>query len=67
MILDFKKPVNAEFEIESFTGDIENCFGPKVEDRSEYGPGRELHFKEGSGSARVRAQSMSGDIHLCAR
>jgi DUF4097 and DUF4098 domain-containing protein YvlB len=67
LVLDFKKPVNAEFEIESFTGDIENCFGPKAQPKSEYGPGSELHFKQGAGSARVRAQSMSGDIQLCGR
>jgi DUF4097 and DUF4098 domain-containing protein YvlB len=67
LVLDFKKPVNAEFEIESFSGDIENCFGPKAQAKSEYGPGSELNFKEGTGSARVRAHSMSGDIQLCGR
>ncbi len=67
LVLDFKQPLNAEFEIESFTGDIENCIGPKAQPKSEYGPGSELNFKEGNGSARVRAQSMSGDIRLCAR
>ena len=67
LVLEFKKPINAEFEIESFTGDIDNCFGPKAESTSEHGPGRELNFKEGAGSARVRAQSMSGDIKLCGR
>jgi DUF4097 and DUF4098 domain-containing protein YvlB len=67
LVLEFKKPVNAEFEIESFSGDIDNCFGPKSEPKSEYGPGSQLDFKEGTGAARVRAQSMSGDIKLCAR
>jgi DUF4097 and DUF4098 domain-containing protein YvlB len=67
LVLEFKKPVNAEFEIESFSGEIDNCFGPRSESKSEYGPGSQLDFKEGTGSARVRAQSMSGDIKLCAR
>jgi DUF4097 and DUF4098 domain-containing protein YvlB len=67
LMLDFKQPVNAEFEIESFSGEINNCFGPKSSAKSEYGPGRELNFKQGDGSARVIAQSLSGDIHLCAR
>jgi DUF4097 and DUF4098 domain-containing protein YvlB len=67
LVLEFRKPINAEFEIESFTGDIENCFGPKAQPKSEYGPGNELNFKEGTGAARVRAQSMSGEIRLCAR
>lgn len=67
LVLDFKQPLNAEFEIESFSGDIENCFGPKAQPKSEYGPGSELNFKQGTASARVRAQSMSGDIQLCGR
>lgn len=67
LVLDFKMPLNAEFEIESFSGEIKNCFGPKAEPQSEYGPGRELDFKQGTGSARVRVQSMSGDIQLCGR
>ena len=67
LVLEFKKPINAEFEIESFTGDIENCFGPKAQPKSEHGPGSELNFKEGTGAARVRAQSMSGEIKVCAR
>ncbi len=65
--LDFKEPVNAEFEVESFSGEINNCFGPKPESTSEHAPGSELNFKQGEGSARVRLQSLSGDIRLCAR
>ncbi len=65
LVLDFKAPVNAEFEIESFSGEIESCFGPKAQSKSEYGPGSELNFKQGDGSARVRLQSLSGDIRLC--
>jgi DUF4097 and DUF4098 domain-containing protein YvlB len=67
LVLDFAKPLNAEFEFESFSGEIDNCFGPKAQPKSEYAPGSELNFKEGAGSARVRVQSMSGDIKLCAR
>lgn len=65
VILDLKGPVNAEFELESFSGDIDNCFGPKPQSKSEHGPGSELRFKEGDGSARVRLRSLSGDINLC--
>jgi DUF4097 and DUF4098 domain-containing protein YvlB len=65
--LDFKGPVNAEFEIESFSGQINNCFGASAESTSKYGPGSELHFKQGDGSARVRVQSLSGDIRVCGK
>lgn len=65
--LDFKEPVDAEFEMESFSGDIRSCFGPKAQATSKYGPGTELNFKHGKGSARVSLQSLSGDIRICSR
>ena len=55
----------AEFDISSFNGEIRNCFGPKPARTDEYAPGRELRFKEGSGSARVRIKTLNGDISLC--
>jgi hypothetical protein len=65
--LVIKPPVNAEFDIESFSGDIENCFGPKARDKSKYGPGSELRFRQGSGGARVSLQTLSGEVSLCDR
>jgi DUF4097 and DUF4098 domain-containing protein YvlB len=61
----FTKPVNGEFDLETFSGDIDNCFGPKAERKSKYAPGSELRFTQGSGGARVSADTMSGDIRLC--
>jgi DUF4097 and DUF4098 domain-containing protein YvlB len=63
--LSFGKPVNGEFEIESFSGDIDNCFGPKSSRKSKYGPGTELRFTQGDGSARVSLETLSGDINIC--
>ena len=63
----FKSPVDAEFDIETFSGDIDNCFGPKSQSKSEHGPGRELHFRQESGKAQVRVNSLSGTINLCDR
>jgi hypothetical protein len=63
--LDLSGNVPAEFDLSSFNGEIRNCFGPKSVRTSEYGPGRELRFTEGSGSARVRIKTMNGDIGLC--
>ena len=54
----FKSPVDAEFDIETFSGDIDNCFGPKSQSKSEHGPGRELHFRQGQGNADVRVNSL---------
>lgn len=65
--LVIKPPVNAEFNLESFSGDIENCFGKQARDTSKYSPGSELSFTQGSGSARVEIQTLSGEIKVCDR
>ncbi|MFO7652546.1 MAG: DUF4097 family beta strand repeat-containing protein [Candidatus Krumholzibacteriia bacterium] len=56
--------LNAEFQVETFSGDIENVFGAKTQRRSKFAPGRELEFTVGDGDARVRVKSFSGDVHL---
>jgi DUF4097 and DUF4098 domain-containing protein YvlB len=65
--LRIKPPVNADFDIESFSGDIENCFGQKARDTSKYTPGSELSFTQGKGGARVEIETLSGEISLCDR
>jgi DUF4097 and DUF4098 domain-containing protein YvlB len=59
--------VNAEFDVSSFNGEIRNCFGPKPVSTSEFAPGKELRFREGQGSARVRIKTLNGDISVCKR
>jgi DUF4097 and DUF4098 domain-containing protein YvlB len=63
--LELHGPVNAEFDVSSFNGEIRNCFGPKAVSTSEYTPGKELRFREGQGSGRVRLKTLNGDIDLC--
>ena len=54
----------ADYELSSFSGRIENCFGPRAQDTR--GPQHEVRFREGSSSARVEIQTMSGGIDVCA-
>lgn len=64
--LDFKFPAApaAAFDLQTFSGSIDNCFGPKpLEPR--HGPGSSLNFKNGDGNARLRANSHSGSIKIC--
>ena len=63
--IDLAKPLNVEFDVSSFSGDIRNCFGPKPARTDEYGPGKELRFTEGKGLARVRVKALSGDVSIC--
>ena len=65
--LRIKPPVNADFDIESFSGDIESCFGPEPRDTSKYTPGSELNFTQGKGGARVEIETLSGEISVCDR
>ncbi len=53
--------VSADFEIETFSGEIDNAFGQKSRKTSKYSPGRELEFTTGAGDARVRINTFSGD------
>jgi len=63
--LDLAGPPDAEFDVSSFNGEIRNCIGPKPVRTSEYAPGRELRFREGQGSARIRIKTLNGDISVC--
>jgi DUF4097 and DUF4098 domain-containing protein YvlB len=63
--IDLGGPIAAEFDVSSFNGEIRNCFGPKSTRTDEYAPGRELRFREGAGSGRVRIKTLNGDISLC--
>jgi DUF4097 and DUF4098 domain-containing protein YvlB len=67
MRLMFEGVVDADFDVETFNGEIDNCFGPKAQRAHEYGPGNELRFREGSGSANVRIKTLNGEVQLCKR
>jgi DUF4097 and DUF4098 domain-containing protein YvlB len=57
--------VSARFEVETFNGDIRNCFGPKPVRTSEHMPGTELNFSEGKGEGWVTIKTLNGDVDLC--
>jgi DUF4097 and DUF4098 domain-containing protein YvlB len=56
----------AVFDLQSFSGDLSTCFGRKAAHET-YGPGSRLSFQEGSGSARIRVDTKSGDVTLCSK
>ena len=63
--IKFGGDVSARFDIDTFNGDIDNCFGPKAERTSKYAPGWELTFTEGDGDGRVTVSTLNGDIDIC--
>ncbi len=63
--LQFAGKLSGQFDIDTFNGDIDNCFGPKPRRTSKYAPGMELSFSEGDGDARVTVSTVNGDISIC--
>ena len=63
--LDFPAAPQADFDVQTFGGRIDSCFGPAPTE-SHYGPGSRLAFKSGDTHARVRIDTKSGDVSLCA-
>ena len=56
----------AEFDVQSFSGDIKNCFGPKAA-QAHFGPGSRLQSANGSSHAHVQIATKSGDVRLCTK
>jgi DUF4097 and DUF4098 domain-containing protein YvlB len=56
--------VNAEFSIETYSGAIKNQIGPPAKQTSDYGPGKELRFTNGSGGASISVESFSGSVKI---
>ena len=56
----------AVFELQSFSGELSTCFG-RTAAHEGHGPGSRLTFQEGTGSARVRIDTKSGDVTLCGK
>lgn len=62
LTLTIPADTSADFEVETFSGDISNDFGAQARKVSTYAPGRELSFTAGDGKAGVRINTFSGDV-----
>jgi len=65
VVVDFVGSLSAELDVNTFTGGIRNCFGPKPERTSKYAPGWELEFTEGGGEGNVSIATLNGGVTLC--
>ena len=65
--LHVRAPAEAgyEYEVNSFSGDISDCFGAEPERTSKYAPGHRLDGTRADGSAHVWLKTMSGEVDLC--
>jgi DUF4097 and DUF4098 domain-containing protein YvlB len=55
---------NAVVEVNTFSGSVQNEFGPDAERTSRYAPGRQLRFTAGSGDGRIVIRTFSGEVKL---
>ena len=55
---------DADIDVQTFSGDIRNCFGPKPVEQ-QYGPGSRLNFRNGKGGGHIHIDTKSGDVELC--
>lgn len=56
--------VGADFEVQTFSGDIQSQFGGEVRRTSRYGPGSELRLSTGGSGGILRIQTFSGTVKL---
>jgi len=65
--LQFTGSAAGDYRLETFSGDITNCFGPQPAETDDHGPpnGRQVRFREGNSLARVEAKTHSGDVYVC--
>lgn len=62
--LSLPEDVSATFDVTTFSGSIDNDFGPEAKKTDKYLPSKSLEFTAGSGSARVSVESFSGNVSL---
>jgi DUF4097 and DUF4098 domain-containing protein YvlB len=62
--LHISAPSGYSYEAQTFSGDLDDCFGQQSE-RSQYGPGNRLDGTRGAGGGDVRIRTLSGNISLC--
>jgi DUF4097 and DUF4098 domain-containing protein YvlB len=64
VVLVLPSNVGADFEVSTFSGDIESDFGGQPRRVSEYAPGQELRFRTGSGGPLISVKTFSGTVRL---
>lgn len=64
ILLELPSSLSARFKIETFSGGIDNEFGPQAERVDRYSPEKVLKFTAGGGDAEVSIETFSGRVEL---
>lgn len=62
-----RAPDGFAYDVSSFTGPIDDCFGQQPAHNSQYGPGVHMTGTRGAGDGNVHIKTLSGEISLCDR
>lgn len=62
--LNLPRDISADFDVSTFSGSIDNDFGPAAKRKDRYAPGMELNFRTGDGDTDIEVSSFSGSVHL---
>lgn len=66
IVLRFTADTPGSYRLSTFSGDIDNCFGPRPAAGSGRGRSQELRFDHGAANSQIQARSHSGDVEVCA-
>jgi hypothetical protein len=64
VVLRLPADVDADFDVNTFSGDVVNELGPPARRTSKYAPGKSVEFTTGDGGAQVSVDSFSGTVRL---
>jgi DUF4097 and DUF4098 domain-containing protein YvlB len=56
--------IDADFEVSSFSGAIDNELGIGTVEQESFLPAKELSFTTGSGGTRISIETLSGSVHI---
>lgn len=64
VILSLPSTISAEFDVSTYSGQIDNDFGPEARQIDRYNPAKELRFSHGGDAGRIEIDSFSGNVEL---
>lgn len=63
--LQFAEDTPGSYRLSTFSGDIDNCFGPRSAADQSGRRSQELRFDHGTQSRQIQARTHSGDVDVC--
>lgn len=62
--LRLPRDTSAEWSVSTFSGNIDNGFGPEAQRESRYTPSKSVDFTTGAGAGQISLETFSGNVRL---